>query len=228
VGLTDVKTIAAGMNHCVALKNDGTVWTWGQNKFGQLGNGTKENSSVPVQVVGLSDVKEISVKRNHMLALKNDGTVWAWGWNLFGQIGDGTTTSQTAPLQVAGLPGEVKHVAAGDTTSYVLAGDGTVWAWGGGFDGQLGNGQTPWNKWKSAGQEWPTPPWTTSRPGNSWRRGRVIRENQLYTTRSGPRGRTDCRRRQFNLGGDQFVFEIFIAQLSAIVHAPAPDRAVVF
>jgi alpha-tubulin suppressor-like RCC1 family protein len=145
VGLTDVKTIAAGRNHCVALKNDGTVWTWGQNKFGQLGNGTKENSSVPVQVVGLSDVKEISVKRNHVLALKNDGTVWAWGWNLFGQIGDGTTTSQTAPLQVAGLPGEVKHVAAGDTTSYVLAGDGTVWAWGGGFDGQLGNGQTPYS-----------------------------------------------------------------------------------
>jgi len=101
--LTGVTAISAGEEHTVALKSDGTVWTWGYNKYGQLGDGTKKTRKTPVRVTGLSDVTAISAGLYHTLALKTDETVWAWGANAGGQLGDGTTTNRKIPVQVTGL-----------------------------------------------------------------------------------------------------------------------------
>ncbi|MDP1746079.1 MAG: regulator, partial [Bacteroidota bacterium] len=79
--LTGITAIAAGEYNCIALKNNGTVWTWGRNNFGQLGNGTNASyiSGVPIQISGLTDVTAIAAGQYHCIALKNNGTVWAWG-----------------------------------------------------------------------------------------------------------------------------------------------------
>jgi alpha-tubulin suppressor-like RCC1 family protein len=138
--LSEIKAIAAGDRHCLALKDDGTVWTWGSNWYGQLGDGTKRHSPSSIQVNGLSDVTAIAAGLGHSLALKNDGTVWAWGYNDDGELGDGTRQGHLTPAQIPGLLG-VKAIAAGSHHSVALKNDGTVWVWGG--DKETGQSATP-------------------------------------------------------------------------------------
>ncbi len=95
-GLERVIAIAAGYGHSVALKNDGTVWTWGYNAEGQLGIGTTTDSNIPVQVPGITGVIRIAAAAN-TVALKSDGTVWVWGYNADGQLGNGTHVSSLTP-----------------------------------------------------------------------------------------------------------------------------------
>ena len=137
--LTDVIAIAAGDSHSVAVKNDGTVWAWGANWYGELGDGTTNESRTPVQAVGLDGVTAISAGYYHTVAVKNDGTAWAWGYNSMGQLGDGTFDNRLMPVQVVGLY-EVTAITAGGSYSVALKGDGTVWAWGINWGGQLGDG----------------------------------------------------------------------------------------
>ncbi|MBI2556398.1 MAG: hypothetical protein HYW13_03105, partial [Planctomycetes bacterium] len=85
--------IAGGVQHTIAIKSDETVWAWGYDWSGQLGDGITENHTTPVQVTRLGDVTAIAGGWYHMVALKSDGTVWAWGYNGAGQLGDGTTTN---------------------------------------------------------------------------------------------------------------------------------------
>ena len=127
-----------GCNYSLALREDGTVWAWGKNENGNLGDGTYENRGTPVQVSGLNGVMAISAYHNSF-ALKKDGTVWAWGNNSIGGLGDGTTTHRNAPVQVQGLDG-VTAISAGSAHTLALRNDGTVWAWGANLHGQLGNG----------------------------------------------------------------------------------------
>ena len=103
IGLSNVIEVAANCNHSLAVKSDGTVYAWGHNVSGQLGDGTTIMRTTPVQVSGLSGVIAIDTGVSHSLAIKNDGTVWTWGFNDFGQLGDGTTTTRTTPVQVSGL-----------------------------------------------------------------------------------------------------------------------------
>ncbi|MCL6560248.1 MAG: hypothetical protein K6U74_15935, partial [Firmicutes bacterium] len=138
-GLSDVVAIAGGGGHSLALKNDGTVWAWGWNQDGQLGDGTTTSTTTPVQVAGLSNVVVIAAGERHSLALRGDGTVWAWGYNGYGQLGDGTTDNRLTPAQVPGLSGIIS-IAAGIYHSLALKSDGTVWAWGYNEMGQLGIG----------------------------------------------------------------------------------------
>ncbi len=129
--------IAAGSDHTLALKEDGTVWAFGQNVSGQVGNGTNVNQLTPVQV--LTGAVAIAAGTSHSLAVKADGTVWSWGSNGASQLGrTGTTVS---PLQVSGLTGAVA-VAAGSTHSLALKADGSVWAFGANASGQIGDGTT--------------------------------------------------------------------------------------
>jgi YVTN family beta-propeller protein len=137
--LTGVVAIAGGGAHSLALKSDGTVWAWGNNGNGQLGDGTTTTTGMPVQVSGLTGVVAIAGGGAHSLAVKSDGTVWAWGNNGNGQLGNGTFVASNTPVQVSGLLGVVA-IAGGVTHSLALKSDGTVWAWGNNGNGQLGNG----------------------------------------------------------------------------------------
>jgi alpha-tubulin suppressor-like RCC1 family protein len=95
---TGTTPIAAGDDHSLAIREDGTLWAWGQNRYGQLGDGTTINRHKPVQV--LTDVVSVAAGVRHSLAIKRDGTLWAWGQNRYGQLGDGTTINRHKPVQV--------------------------------------------------------------------------------------------------------------------------------
>ena len=141
-GVTGVTAIAGGYLHTIALKgDDGTVWTWGGNAYGQLGDGTFTARWTPVQVSGLTGVTAIAGGKRHTIALKGDGTVWTWGYNFDGELGDGTNTDRWTPVKVSGLTG-VTAIAGGGCHTIALKDDGTVWTWGGG-DGTTTNRWTP-------------------------------------------------------------------------------------
>jgi alpha-tubulin suppressor-like RCC1 family protein len=144
-GLAGVIAVATGYDgHSLALKSDGTVWSWGSNACGQLGDGTNNNSNSPVKVVGLSDVIAIDTGGSDSggcsLALKKDGTVWGWGENRDGQLGNDTRQDSNVPIRVGEL-NSIVAIAAGDDYCMALKDDGTVWGWGENHThGKLGNG----------------------------------------------------------------------------------------
>lgn len=138
-GLSGAIAVASGKSHVLILKSDGTVWSWGGNASGQLGDGTTTDRTSPVQVSGLGTVAAIAAGGDHSLALRSDGTVWAWGLNSNGQLGDGTTANRTAPVQVSSLS-SMTVIAAGSTHSLAAKSDGTAWAWGNNANWKLGDG----------------------------------------------------------------------------------------
>ncbi|GIM86465.1 RCC1 domain-containing protein [Salinispora arenicola] len=145
VGTTAV-AVAGGGEHSVGLTSAGTVLAWGRNFFGQLGDGTTADSSVPVAVSlpsGIT-VTAITAGDDHSLGLTSAGTVLAWGRNFFGQLGDGTTADSSTPVAVS-LPSgaTVTAIALSDSDhSVALTSTGAVLAWGDNSDGQLGDGTT--------------------------------------------------------------------------------------
>jgi alpha-tubulin suppressor-like RCC1 family protein len=154
--LTGITAVRGGFWHTLALKSDGTVWAWGNNDWGQLGNGSATPSyggvAYAAQVTGLSNVVAIAAGHWHSVAVKSDGSVWTWGlnstsWdaNRNGQLGDGTTTTRLTPVRVLGVGGVgylsgVAKVAAGASFTLALKSDGTVYGWGTNLEGELGNG----------------------------------------------------------------------------------------
>jgi alpha-tubulin suppressor-like RCC1 family protein len=143
IGLSNVIAIAAGDIHSVALKNDGTVWTWGNNALGQLGHSEyppwQPGTNIPTQLPGLSGVTAISARGRSTAALLSDGTLRTWGYNSDGQLGDGTTDNRFSPVTVAGMS-DVTAVAVGYRHMIALTSDGSVWAWGDNISKQLGIG----------------------------------------------------------------------------------------
>lgn len=141
INITNVTEVSASYNYCLALKDDGTVWAWGYNNYGQLGDGTFIDSSYPVQVKNLNDIVAISASGVHNMALDKDGAVWTWGRNLYGQLGDGTIGDkyggQNTPVKAN--VSNVKAIAGGTNFCEVIKDDGTVWGWGDNRLGHLGN-----------------------------------------------------------------------------------------
>jgi alpha-tubulin suppressor-like RCC1 family protein len=137
-----VAQVAAGGRHGLALKPDGTVWSWGSNGAGELGDGGwGGHRSTPFPVPGLTGVTQVAAGQDFSLALRSDGTVWAWGDNFSGQLGRGTFSShELIPAPVTGLAGVIK-ISAGHDFALALRSDGTVGAWGDDFDGQLASPQ---------------------------------------------------------------------------------------
>ncbi|SEC33036.1 chromosome condensation regulator RCC1 [Streptomyces sp. TLI_105] len=139
--LDKVKDIGAGCAHTVALREDGTVWTWGRNSNAQLGDGSTTDRNTPGRVAGLSDVVGIAVGCHHTLALLADGSVRAWGRNANGQLGNDSTEASPVPVPVHHLE-NVASVHVGGHHSLAVLDDGGVRAWGWNADGQLGDGST--------------------------------------------------------------------------------------
>ncbi len=140
-GISTIAQIAAGFAHTVALNGNGTVWAWGYNGYGQLGDGTTINKSTPAEVSGLTGVRTIAAGAYHSAAVKEDGTVWTWGNNVNWQLGDAITVARSIPVQVSEITC-VKAIEAGFTHTLAIKEDGTVWAWGNNSNGKLGDGTT--------------------------------------------------------------------------------------
>lgn len=139
--LTEMTAVSSGLAHSVALKKDGTVWAWGFNATGELGDGSTDHRPLPVKVQNLSDVVAAVAGSIHSVALKRDGSVWAWGFNENGQLGDGTTLNRLLPVRVKGLT-DIAAIASHGDHSVALQRDGTLWVWGKNELGQLGDGTT--------------------------------------------------------------------------------------
>jgi len=140
--LTNWKQVACGYLHTAAIKTDGTLWAWGWNTFGQLGNGTNGNNySSPIQVGALTNWKQVACGYLQTAAIKTDGTLWTCGYNANGQLGNGNTTNYSSPIQVGSLT-NWKQVAGGLSHTAAIKTDGTLWACGYNGQGQLGNGTT--------------------------------------------------------------------------------------
>lgn len=136
--------VTSGWDHTLGLDDSGTVYAWGNNSSGQLGDGTTTGSSVPVQVSGFpSGVSIMQVAGGYHFSLARDsaGNVWAWGDNSNYQLGVTAPSESSTPVQVPGLT-QVVSIAAGFNFALALKSDGTLWAWGSNWDGQLGNGTT--------------------------------------------------------------------------------------
>jgi hypothetical protein len=146
-GLTAVRSIAAGPASSYAIKSNGDVVSWGSGSGGLLGNGGMTNSPIPVAVANLSNIEQVSAGF-HGLARTTAGDVWVWGTCGDGESGDGTHSAvHLTPVRIAALQG-ITAIAAGFSHDLAMQSDGTVWAWGRGLEGQVGDGTA---------QERPTP-----------------------------------------------------------------------
>ena len=151
----EVVQVSAGYGHSCARKSDSTVWCWGGDFWGQLGDGTRGDSDgrrmTPVQVIDgggpLSSVKSVSAGAQHTCALKTDGSVWCWGATWSGRLGDGTRGDsdevRLAPVRVrrgSGYLTSVKSLSSGGVHTCAVRTDGSAWCWGYNEHGQIGNG----------------------------------------------------------------------------------------
>ncbi len=143
IGTSNWASVAAGTAFTVAIQSNGTLWTWGANGSGQLGNGNNTNTNSPGQIANGNVWTAVTAGSDFAVARRSDGTLWAWGNNSIGQLGIGSTatTTSTTPLQ-AGAGTSWKAVAAGSDFVLAIAQDSTMWGWGDNSSGQLGNGTT--------------------------------------------------------------------------------------
>ena len=139
LGGTNWKSVAGGSDHTVALKTDGTLWSWGNNSYGQLGVNDNTDRLTPVTtLLGGTNWKSVAGGSDHTVALKTDGTLWSWGINTSGQLGVNDTTDRITPVTTLLGGTDWKSIACGRLHTVALKTDGTLWSWGYNNSGQLG------------------------------------------------------------------------------------------
>ena len=138
----DVTAVSAGYEYALAIKTDGSLWAWGKNDNGQLGDGTSTNRNAPVKI--MDGVSSVSAGYGHTMAIKTDGSLWTWGDNSDGALGDGTTTGRSSPVKI--MDG-VKSISAGTLSGMAIKTDDSLWVWGHNHSWQLGDwpGISRWN-----------------------------------------------------------------------------------
>lgn len=140
--LQQTRSLATGFYHACALLLDGTVKCWGDNYYGQLGNGTFATSGTPVMVSGLRNVIALAAGAYHTCAVLSTGQAKCWGYNGYGELGNGTTTSSNIPVTVSFPSGQAIGITAGTVHSCAVMSGGSVQCWGSNSHGQLGNGNS--------------------------------------------------------------------------------------
>jgi alpha-tubulin suppressor-like RCC1 family protein len=142
-----------GYQHTCALSSSGTVYCWGGNGNGQLGNNSTTEENTPVEVLGvggsgnLSGISSVTAGGAHTCALSSSGTVYCWGGNGNGQLGNNSTTEENTPVEVLGVGGSgylsnISSVTAGSAHTCAMSSSGNVYCWGADDSGQLGNNST--------------------------------------------------------------------------------------
>ena len=144
--LDDWATLSVGTwpSSVGAIKTDGTLWMWGRNAKGGVGDGTTVDKSSPVQIGALTTWESIACGNQWAFGIKTDGTLWAWGYNQYsGFLGIGTLVNKSSPVQVGGLTTWGAGVlSAGQGHNASVDSSGRLWGWGSGFNGQLLNNQS--------------------------------------------------------------------------------------
>jgi len=135
---TDWYKLSSGFGHNAIIKNDGSLWCWGLNLHGEVGEGTALNKSVPVQIGTEYNWTQANAGIFSSAAIKNDNTLWTWGSNEFGQLGNFSVNNQSSPVQVIG--NDWSFVNSNGSGCFALKKNGTAWVWGRNNDGQLGLG----------------------------------------------------------------------------------------
>ncbi len=142
-GGTNWKQISAGYNHTVAIKTDGTLWTWGNGFYGRLGTNDVTDRSTPVTTfAGGTNWKQVSAGYNNTAAIKTDGTLWTWGTGGSGKLGTNDLTNRSTPVTTFAGGTNWKQVDEGRDHTAAIKTDGTLWTWGSGSNGRLGTNDT--------------------------------------------------------------------------------------
>jgi alpha-tubulin suppressor-like RCC1 family protein len=194
--------LAGGQAFGLALRQDGSLWGWGDNSAGQLGDGTRTRRLQPVRIGAANDWRVLASGPAHTLAIRDDGSLWTWGSNTRGQLGDGTRDQRIAPVRI-GSANDWMWVGAGEFYSLGLKFDGTLWGWGD-------------NAFFQLGQE--TPPIATEpiaiAPGTRWRSVAAGRDHVIATRDDGTLWGWG-HNSQFQLGDDTTANRTAPAQTSA-------------
>jgi alpha-tubulin suppressor-like RCC1 family protein len=142
-GGTNWKQVSSGFAHTAAIKTDGTLWTWGSGNSGRLGNAQITDRSTPVTTfAGGTNWKQVSSSSDHTAAIKTDGTLWTWGSGISGRLGNAEITNRSTPVTTFAGGTNWKQVSSGGAHTAAIKTDGTLWTWGSGFNGRLGNANT--------------------------------------------------------------------------------------
>jgi len=137
--LTTWSKVTGGGTFSLSTKDDGGLWAWGENGYGQAGTGNRVIYSSPVQIGSLTNWSDINCGNVFSLSLKTDGTIWAWGRNNNGELAQGNVINKSSPVQIGSLTTWVK-IGAGNSSAAAIKTDNTLWTWGRNDDGQLGLG----------------------------------------------------------------------------------------
>ena len=168
-GGTNWKQVSGGGLHTSAIKTDGTLWTWGRNSYGQLGDNTTTNRSTPVTTfIGGTNWKQVSCGYFYTAAIKTDGTLWTWGHNIGSQLGINDTSTRCTPVTTFAGGTNWKQVGGGGSYIAAIKTDGTLWTWGNNNNGQLGTNDTTHR----------STPVTTFAGGTNWKQ---VSGGNLYT-----------------------------------------------